>query len=126
MDKPTSGMWAYVQGEFNNEANRMDCIGSILDEGSWFYICAIHGDVPNAEANKDLIVVAINACKKVSPGNPLAVANQIDAAFKALEMARGRIVSEIAHHPEAGHYRQTLQGELRHIDTILAATTKEG
>lgn len=78
---------------------------------------------PNgAKANANLIVAAVNACKKVNESNPLAPANQIEAAFKTLEFVHSQIRAWCDFRPELLPYTQLADEE---IDAILSASKQE-
>jgi len=67
------------------------------------------------EANTERIVSSWNACLNLE--NP---EQAIPKLVEALRTAETRIHNEIRHHPEAGGYREMLQGELRQITEALA------
>ncbi len=48
-------------------------------------LAVIINDCVNGEANAHLIVEAVNACIKLNPDNPLAVAQSITALYEALK-----------------------------------------
>lgn len=56
-------------------------------DGLTYPIADIHGrlEYGDAEANARLIVAAVNACQKVNPENPLAVAGSIQEMYEALK-----------------------------------------
>ena len=51
-------------------------------------------------AHAELIVAAVNACIKVNPSNPLAVAEKIGGMVKALKMAKDALKTLLYEHPD--------------------------
>lgn len=58
--------------------------------------CAPSISIEEAKANASLIVAAVNACAKVNPDNPMAVAGSISEMYEALRNLVKRIDDGVA------------------------------
>ena len=69
------GEWKRTRGDFE----------SIIGDGK------LVATIPwtDAESDANLIVTAVNACKAINPGNPIAVAKKIEAMFTNLYQEYG-------------------------------------
>ena len=75
----TKGKWEVV--EFPVQGHFVVCEGIV--------IATIHEDNDDAEANAHLIAAAVNACIKLNPDNPMAVAESISDLYEACKSRAG-------------------------------------
>jgi len=74
------GEWKVRSGILNTKELFVTCEN--VDIAEVFY------QLPNAKANVQLILKAVNACIKLNPDNPLAVAESIKDLYEALKEVR--------------------------------------
>ena len=96
----------YTEGEWEVTGNSIYARPSELEPE---IICYVQGQ--NKEANAQLIASAVNACIKLNPDNPLAVAQSITDLYEALTIARVRLL-------EAGFNPKN--GTIAMIDRVIA------
>ena len=68
--------------------NMVGAMDIVAEDGMGFFtetVAHIRRANPNYEANAHLMVAAVNACKKLNPDNPQAVAESIGDMYEALK-----------------------------------------
>jgi len=87
MDKDNK--WIFAEGEVYTKEEACYTFGCINERGGFnLTVARINSDVcckEDAKANAELIVAAVNACKEINQDNPLVVAQNIKAMYKALK-----------------------------------------
>ncbi|KKK57178.1 hypothetical protein LCGC14_3057070, partial [marine sediment metagenome] len=81
----TKGEWTILALERGHE-DRIKIVSDVADNGYFPLVCFVHG-TENREANAHLIAAAVNACIKLNPDNPQAVADSIGDMYEAVKQA---------------------------------------
>ena len=72
----------YTKGDWKTGFDMGDLVVYQNDAPEFKGICTMV-KTPEYEANANLIVAAVNACKKLNPDNPMAVAEGITGLYEA-------------------------------------------
>ena len=97
----------YTKGEWRAETNLFPGTVWAISKGRETEVATIHPQPNNQDfANAQLIVEAVNACIKLNPDNPLAVAQSISDLYEALKE-----LLKLAYDYEPGPLVATITGQ---------------
>lgn len=107
-------MSSYTKGDW-----KFNMLNDLGVEGDSESICHItrRVNIAESEANAHLIVSAVNACIKLNPDNPLAVADSITELYEALKLTKDNLQTLS---DAALHYKKTFSANLEILNLALA------